>query len=153
MIKKINICLLCFFSLIFLTGFKEVSAYEFPSYAYYVEIYDTNLRQIRIYIPYNSISSLSIDEDNQIVNIGSSSVTGYFTYNNTDYTVSWSVFDYGRYRMSTSTYTYLNITEIVDTNISFNNEMKMYIYNNQNLIEIIAFLIGGGFLLLLLLKR
>lgn len=139
---------------VFLLGLKGVYAYEFPNSSYYIEFLDSNLGSVKLYFPYVSAQTLTLDEDNQIVNISSSSVTAYFTYNNVDYTATFSVFQYGRYRLTnTGNYLYFDIKEILDTNISFLDEQSLFIHINSDFINTCAFLIGGGLLLLILLKR
>ena len=153
--KKKNKFLLCLMLVVGLicSGMKGVYAYQFPTNAYYIEVRDSYLGQVTIYIPYNSLQSLSLQENtNQIINIGSSSVRGYINYQGDDLSVTWQVFDYGTYYYNRQSRT-LNITQIIDTNIVFLDDFDVWIYQNQDLFNISAFLIGGGLLLLLLLKR
>lgn len=137
-----------------ISGCRKVGAYEFPDNSYYVTIRDSSLGQITLYVPYNAIQNLSLQEDNQIINVGSSNVTAYANRNGDDFSVTFQVFQYGRYRLNNqSNYQYLNIQEIVDTNISFVSESDMYVHDNINVLNLSMCLIGGGLLFLLLLKR
>lgn len=152
MMNKLLLCLMLVVGLI-CTGMKGVYAYQFPTNGYYIEVRDSFLGQVTIYIPYNSLQSLSLQENtNQIINIGSSSVRGYINYQGDEISVTWQVFDYGTYYYNRQSRT-LNIQQIIDTNIDFLDDFDVWIYQNQDLFNISAFLIGGGFLLLLLLKR
>lgn len=152
MMNKLLLCLMLVVGL-FCTGMKGVYAYQFPDNAYYIEVRDSYLGQVTIYIPYNSLQSLSLQENsNQIINIGSSSVRGYINYQGDEISVTWQVFEYGTYYYDRDSRT-LNIQQIIDTNIEFLDDFDVWIYQNQDLFNISAFLIGGGLLLLLLLKR
>lgn len=151
--NKIIVAFVMIVSLL-ISGCRKVSAYEFPTNVYYFKIRDSSLGEITLYVPYNSIQNLSLQEDNQIINVGSSNVTAYANRNGDDFTVTFQVFQYGRYRLNNqSSYQFLDIQEIVDTNISFVNESDMYVHDNINVLNLSMCLIGGGLLFLLLLKR
>lgn len=131
---------------------KEVKAYEYPDEYYYIEVIDKNLSQITIYIPKNSVQAFSLQEERQIINITGSTITGYI--DGVDYTVSFQPYQYGRYRKSNAyDYTYLDIQEIIDTNIRFSNESDILINTYGDYLMTTMMIIIGGFVVLLWLKH
>lgn len=149
MLKKINLIFItCLF--VILCGMKGAFAYELPESYYYVTFSDTRLGEITLLFPKDKVAYLSLEEETQIINIGSSSITAYS--NDLDYTVSFQPFEYGRYRINNqSQYTYLDIIEIIETNIDFFDDQSIFIDND--LFIPIMFLFVGGVLCLILLKR
>lgn len=120
---------------------SPIYAYEFPSESYYVHAADSILGEITIYFPINTINLSVKDED--VINVGSSNVTGYFEINGTEYTVTFQPFQLGRYRLTnTSTYSYLSFGEIIDTNIEFVSVENKNLLNNYNLIVIVLISLG-----------
>lgn len=114
---------------------SPVAAYEFPDDAYYVHAVDSKLGEVTIYFPINTVN-LSLDQVD-IVNVGSSNVTGYFERNGTEYTVTFQPFQYGRYRLNNNTQNeYLSFGQILDTNLEFVTVSNKNIMNNYNLIII-----------------
>lgn len=131
---------------------NEVKAYEYPSESYYITIIDKNLSEITIYIPKNQIQNFSLQNNLQVINIGSSNITGYI--DGLEYTVTFQPYQYGRYRKGNSyDYSYLDIKEIVDTNIRFSNESDILINTYGDYLLITSILIIGGFVILLWLKH
>lgn len=152
--KRVKKILLTILTALTLTiNFKnEVKAYEYPDEYYYIEVIDKNLSQITIYIPKNSVQAFSLKEDRQIINITGSTITGYV--NGLDYTISFQPYQYGRYRAGSSyDYTYLDIQEIVDTNIRFSNESDILINTYGDYLMTTMMIIIGGFVILLWLKH
>ena len=84
-VEKIKYFLFTLFTLFIFTS--SVSAYTIPEGAIYINAYDMSLGDITIYLPYNESYYFSRYHEN-IINISNSNVTGYFTYNNQDYTVT-----------------------------------------------------------------
>ena len=131
---------------------KEINAYEYPSESYYFKIIDKNLSEITIFIPKNQIQNFSLQDNLQIINIGSSNITGYI--DGLDYTITFQPYQYGRYRKGTSyDYRYLDIQRIVETNIRFSNESDILINTYGDYLLITSILIIGGFVILLWLKH
>lgn len=120
---------------------SPISAYEFPDESYYVHAVDSKLGEVTIYFPINTVN-LSLDVVD-IVNVGSSNITGYFERNGTEYTVTFQPFQYGRYRLTnTSQYEYLSFGQILDTNIDFVSVNNKNLLNNYQLIIISLISIG-----------
>lgn len=120
---------------------SPIYAYEFPSESYYVHAVDSSLGEITIYFPINTIN-LSID-DEDIINVGSSNVTGYFEINGTEYTVTFQPFQLGRYRLNnTQNYSYLSFGQVLDSNIDFVSVDNKNLMNNYNLIIIVLISLG-----------
>lgn len=149
--KKILLSLILILP-IFAISTKEINAYEYPSESYYFKIIDKNLSEITIFIPKNQIQNFSLQDNLQIINIGSSNITGYI--DSYEYTVTFQPYQYGRYRKGNSyDYTYLDIRQIVDTNIRFSNESDILINTYGDYLLITSILIIGGFVILLWLKH
>lgn len=90
--------------------------YSYPEDACYIETDDSNLGPIEIYVPCDKVTSFAWDGDD-LINVTSSTVTGYMNYGGTDYSVSFQPYQLGRYRLSNSgTYSYL---EMYDTYTNF----------------------------------
>lgn len=131
---------------------SPIAAYEFPDESYYVHAVDSRLGEITIYFPINTVN-LSLDQVD-IVNVGSSNITGYFESNGTEYTVIFQPFQYGRYRLTnTAQYDYLSFGQILDTNIDFVSVNNKNIMNNYNLIIISLLSLGVISLWIQSLKR
>lgn len=151
--KVKKIVLVIMMTLVMITSkINEVKAYEYPSESYYIKIIDKNLSKVTIFIPKNQIQNFSLQDNLQIINIGSSNITGYI--DGLDYTITFQPYQYGRYRKGNSyDYTYLDIKEIVDTNIRFSNESDILINTYGDYLLITSILIIGGFVILLWLKH
>lgn len=120
---------------------SPIYAYEFPSESYFVHAVDSSLGEITIFFPINTVNLSIKDED--VINVGSSNITGYFERNGTNYTVTFQPFQLGRYRLTnTSTYSYLSFGEIIDTNIEFVSVENKNLLNNYNLIVIALISLG-----------
>ena len=132
---------------------QKVTAYEIPENACYVNITDSRLGSIDIYIPCGSTNSLSL-QNNQIINVNSGSVTGYFTYQGNDETVSFQTFQYGRYRLEDSyQYQYLNIVSINESNFNFRTQTDNLFDSQSNVIFLVAVFIIGGLLWMIYLRK
>lgn len=150
-VKKILLTVLTALTLTFNLN-SEVKAYEYPDEYYYIEVIDKNLSKIKIYLPKNSVQAFSLKEDRQVINITSNTITGYI--DGVDYTISFQPYQYGRYRKGNSyDYEYLDIREIVDTNIRFSNESDILINTYGDYLMSTMMIIIGGFVILLWLKH
>lgn len=134
---------------LFLLGVSEVKAYELPDYYYYAVINDSKLGQIELLFPKDKVENLSIQEETQIINVGSTNITAYS--NDSDYSFTFQPFQYGRYNSNYQNYVYLDITEIVDTNIDFIDQQNFVIDNSLFVPSMFLFI--GGLLCLIWLKR
>ena len=138
---------------------KEVLAYEYPTNSLYFEYLDETMGQIKLFVPSNQVSYLSYEENEPyIINIGSSTAYGYFTYKGTDYRFTFPTFDIPYVRLSSDIYnhyTYMSIESIVDTNIDFVDNTEMYLVNDTNYRNIMLYstLFGGLILCLIWLRR
>lgn len=150
--------LICFITvLLLLFNVKGVYAYEYPSNALYFEYIDETLGQVKVYVPSNQVSFLSYEEnDKAIVNVSSTTVYGYFTYNGSDYRLTFPTYDTPYVRLNnTSSYTYMSINEVIDTNINFVTASTLNIMNDtfyKNIV-ITALWFGGAILCLIWLRR
>lgn len=130
----------------------DVKAYEFPSTAFYVKFRDKSLGEVTLYIPSNQVEYLSLEEETQIVNVSSSNITGYSPDH--DYTFSFQPFYYGRYRPNnTTSYQYLDIQSIIDTNIHFLTDENVFISQNHDHMLLACSMLAVGGILLVWLKR
>lgn len=140
----------------FFANVKGVSAYEFTENSYFVQLDESTLGEITVYVPADKVQFLSLQEDGTtIVNVSSGSFYGYFVSNGNEYRVTFGSFEIPTYRLTSSGYTTydLNVIEIIDTNIDF-LETDSFInesYVNQLSIYIISF--GVVILCLMYLKR
>jgi hypothetical protein len=140
-------------SLLFLIPFQNVSAYEIPENSCVVNLTDSRLGTIDVYIPCNQVSNLSL-QNNQIINVNSGSVTGYFTYNGEDEMISFQTFQYGRYRLDGDyQYSYLNIRSINSHNFNFRTQTDNIFDSQSNVITLVAIFIIGGLLWMIYLRR
>ena len=99
---------------------SPIAAYEVPENNLYLHIEDSKLGNIKIYLPVTQNITFSTRANTDVINIGSSNITGYFEYNGTDYSVTFQPYQLGRYRFSNNyEYEYLDIIQIYDTNLSF----------------------------------
>lgn len=158
--KKISIYVgIIILSLFMILFGKGVKAYEYPTNSLYFEYTDETMGQVKLYFSPTSIQNLSYEEgEPYIINIGSSTVYGYFSYEGTDYRLTFPVFDVPYVRLdgdSYNQYTYMNIESIVDTNIDFIDNTEMYLVNDTNYKNIMLYctLFGGLILCLIWLKR
>ena len=103
MIKRLIVALLAI-----LIVSSPVYAYEVPDTSCTVKFNDSRLGAIDIYLPCNQDLFFSEKKGN-LINISNQSVTGYFTYQNEDYSVSFQPYYYGRYRIDNDyQFSYLN---------------------------------------------
>ena len=101
------------------------SAYTFPSEksCYYITC-DSSLGNAQtIYIPFNQNYRFSVS-GNQVINVSSSSITGYTDNNQT---VSFPVYDSPYIRTGTTTTTLLNISNITAYNLPLVNSPDTHI--------------------------
>lgn len=133
---------------------SNVSAYDIPSSACYIHANDSRLGEVYIYVPCNESSKFSYYQDNQLVLVSSSSVTGYLNITD-DYTVNFRPYYLGRYRTSSSnSYINLNFTKIYDdTNVNLFTDSDQYISKYKNIILISSLVFLGGVLCLIYMKR
>lgn len=131
-------CIICFTLLL-----RVVLAYDFPTNSNYISGNASGLGNVSVYFPIDKTEQLAY-EGGRVINVGSSSVTGYFVRGGTDYTVSCPVFTACRYRFTTTgTYQDLVFTGDIDTNISFVSQYDVCVNSSK----IIVFLLFGGVLL------
>lgn len=134
---------------IFLFGFvfislMEVHAYDFPANSNYISGNVAGLGDVSIYFPIDKAKFLTF-EGNRIINVGSSSVTGYFVRSGTDYTVSCPVYQSCRYRLSSSSsYVDIVFTGDVESNINFVSEYDV----RADTSKLILLTVFGGVLLI-----
>lgn len=139
-VEKIKFFLFSLFTLFIFTS--SVSAYTIPEAAIYINGYDMTLGDITIYLPYNENYYFSKYQEN-IINISNSNVTGYFTYNNQDYTVTFQPYQFGRYRLNnTSNYSYLDFAELKDYNLQLVDSNQISFLNKYKPIIVIIILLG-----------
>lgn len=135
---------------------SKVKAYDIPPEACYFHIDDKSLgNNIYIYVPCNQAKNFALTEDDQIVNVGSSAITGYLSTTD-EYTISFRSYYVGRYRVGnySSDYTDLNITKIYDdTNIRFYDKSNLFIDLNYDTIFLTGIVFVGGVLCLIYMKR
>lgn len=138
---KKKISLFCLALFIPFLNIKEVSAYAIPESYFYAIVNDSKLGQVKILFPKDKVEFLSLEEETQIINIGSSSFTAYS--DDLSYSLSFQPFEYGRYRTSNyGDYQYLDIVSIVDTNINFYNDQGLF-FDNNHFNQFMIVLIGG----------
>lgn len=133
----------------------EVKAYDIPPEACYFHINDRSLGNVYIYVPCNQAKNFALTDDNQIVNVGSSAITGYLSTTD-EYTINFRSYYVGRYRIGSysSDYTNLNILEIYDdTNIRFYDKSNLFIDLNYDTIFLTGICFVGGVLCLIYMKR
>lgn len=108
----------------FIISLNLISLMVFPSNVPSLKV-NTNLGEIIIYFTSNSIDyKLTYDESSRFyINTSSSSLSGYFVYNNTEYTIRFPVLDSP----------YVSSSNIIDINymepIEVNN---LYLYNSYH---------------------
>lgn len=140
-------------SFIFILPYHKVGAYEIPENSCVVNITDSRLGTIDVYIPCNQVSNLSL-QGNQIINVNTGSVTGYFEYRNEDETISFQTFQFGRYRLDSDyQYQYLNIQSINSHNFNFRTQTDNIFDSQSNVITLVAIFIIGGLLWMIYLRR
>lgn len=126
---------------ILLATISPIAAYIVPEEYYYFRIEDRQLGEVYIYLP---IVDFQFSKNNENpVNVGSSNVTGYMTYRDSEYTVSFQPYQYGRYRLDNYTsYSYLDVVDIIDTNVPFINDTTTLL--NSSYSYILLVLVGLG---------
>lgn len=138
------------FLIYFLLSVVPIRAYEFPTDACYISVDDSFLGSIDIYVPCNTVTNLSLVNDH-IVNVTSSSVTGYFVYDAEEYTISFQPFQFGRYRLTNSGYySYLDTTFVEAVNFSPRSSVDNM---SNTTVYLISTFILGGLLCLIFIKR
>lgn len=131
-----------------------ISAYEVPENNLFLHVEDSNLGNIKIYLPVTQNITFSTRANTDVINIGSSNVTGYFEYNGTDYSVTFQPYQLGRYRLSNNyEYEYLDIIQIYDTNLSFYEDDNSYFLQNFEIVSIILSIVEVFSLWMLLFFR
>lgn len=155
MLKKLKVMIGSLMILpIILSNSIKVNAYDIPPEACYFHVQDRSLGNVYIYVPCNQASNFALTEDDQIVNVGSSAVTGYLSTTD-DYTINFRTFYVGRYRNGNNVnYIDLNITQIYeDTNIRFYDKNNLFIDLNYDVIFLSGLILIGGVLCLIYMKR
>lgn len=131
MIKKLITALLAV-----LLVSSPVYAYEVPDTSCSVKFTDSRLGVIDIYLPCNQDLFFSSDNGN-LVNISNQSVTGFFTYHNEDYSISFQPYYYGRYRIDNDyQYQYLNGSYTELNGFSLVSDSDLYVSNYSTYILI-----------------
>lgn len=156
--KFIYVLMVCLFGVITQTG--EICAYELPNdeqNVNYLRVVESELGEITIYFATNSEEVLSLDKSTcQLLNVSSGTVYGYFDYGGTVYRVTCSSFTVPTYRLESNYNTYdLSIESIVDTNMTFINDVSSLLVNdyNFNLYSLGSLVVVGGLLCLIYLKH
>lgn len=131
-----------------------ISAYEVPENNLYLHVEDSNLGNIKIYLPVTQNITFSTRANTDVINIGNSNITGYFEFNGTDYSVTFQPYQLGRYRLSNNyDYQYLDIIQIYDTNLSFYEDDYSYFTQNFEIVSIILGIVEVFSLWLILFFR
>lgn len=139
---------------VLILSISPISAYTVPDDYLYIDVNDSKLGNITIYFPVTQSLTFSSRVNTDIINIGSSNVTGYFTYNGTDYTVTFQPYQLGRYRLSNNyDYEYLDILSIGDKNVEFYHDDVSYFTQNSEMIMMILGVIEVFSLWILLFYR
>lgn len=116
-----------------------LSAYTYPKSkgdTFYVELRDSRLGNITLYIPYNPNYKMSLDKkNNQIINVSNTSLYAYAG----DIRITFPQFDLPYYSSGTSTYT-LNIQEIISYNLPLGSPAIDSIYRNVIVISCVLFI-------------
>ena len=88
---------------------------------YYIDCSTSALGDVRIYVPYEyQHGSFTTNSNGDLVSLRSSTVTGILYSGDTSYTVRWRSFGTPQYRLeygSSSSYSDLGVSQILDTNI------------------------------------
>ena len=90
--------------------------WTYPNDSCVINTDDPNLGSIEIYIPCDRTNCLTWDEED-LINVCASSISGYLEYGNNDYTVTFSPYRTGYLRLSGNTYT--TALEMSNTEINF----------------------------------
>lgn len=139
---------------ILMLAISPISAYTVPDDYLYVNVTDSKLGDITIYLPVNQDIKFSSRVNTDIINVGSSNVTGYFTYNGNDYTITFQPYQLGRYRFGNNyDYEYLDIISIGNRNLEFYSDDFSYFNQNFNMIILVLSFVEVFSLWMLLFYR
>ena len=123
----------------------------------YMQVTTSALGELLIYVPSNYQSKAFTFESGtkEVINITSSTITAYVV-DQADYSFRWSSFGRLQYRRNSGSYSYeyVNITDILNTNIVFvesNDDLPPV--PDSNMLQIIITFLLGGCLLCLFIKR
>lgn len=122
----------------------------------YMQVQTSQLGQVLIYVPIDyQRNSFTYDRSGNIVNIRSSTITGFMYRGNTLYNVYWSALQTPQYRLySSGTYAALTVTSVQNTNVVFveSNE-DIPLVPHSEIYQLVAIVLLGGMLLCLFMKR
>ena len=131
MIKRVIVALL-----VILLISSPVYAYEVPDTSCSFKFNDSRLGVIDIYLPCNQDLFFS-EKNGNLINISNQSVTGYFTYQNEDYSVSFQPYYFGRYRIDNDyQYFYFNGSYKELNGFSLISDSDLYVTNYSTYILI-----------------
>lgn len=130
-----------------------VFAYEFPNESYYIVLDSSKFGQLTVYIPVNSASTFS-PMDDFIVNVGSSTITGYTYFNGLESQVRFPVFDNVEFRETTTGYQWTVISDavLVETNLPLLDDTSFSLLSKDSVIQLVILLVGGCILCRLFMK-
>lgn len=131
-----------------------VFAYEFPDESYYIVLDSAQFGELVVYIPVNSANTFSPMGD-FIVNVGTSTVTGYCYYNGNESQVRFPVFDTVEFRQSTTGYQWTEIpdAQLLESNLPLLDDTSFSLLSKDSVIQLVIFLVGGCILCQLFMKR
>lgn len=128
--------------------------YQFPDQSYYVTLFTDNYGTISVYIPVNSASTFA-PSGASIINIGTSTITGYTEFNGTEAQVRFPSFDVPQIRLDGNSYSWTDLAgvELRETNLPLLNDTSFSLLSQDTIIQLIILLIGGLILCHLFMKR
>ena len=134
----------------------RAQAYEAPQQSYYRICSTSELGDIIIYFPTNLAKYFS-RSGNGFVSTYSSNIScwGQNYSGTSQYDIRFSFDDIPQYRTSSSNYSYadLNITGIVETNLSFLNDTDFTVFSQDTTLSMIFLFVAGAILVTLLKRR
>lgn len=147
--KKIILSFVLIFALAF-----PVFGYQFPDQSYYITLFTDNYGTISVYVPVNSASTFA-PSGASVINIGSSTITGYTELNGNEAQVRFPSFDVPQIRVDGNAYTWVDLTgvELRETNVPLLNDTSFSLLSQDTIIQLIILLIGGLILCHLFMKR
>ena len=134
---------------------------EYPGgqlrYGLYMDVNTSQLGRVMIYVPVDfQRGSFTFNTANNIVNIRSSTITGYMYRNNTLYDIRWTSLTTAQYRQNgtSNAYQALNISTIYNTNVVFVEQSSdLPVVPNSELYQLITIMIAGVIMFCLFMKR
>ncbi len=122
----------------------------------YFKVVTAELGEVKIYIPTDyQRGSFTYDSDSNLVNIRSSTITGYIL-DGQSYTVRWTSFNSPQYRLvdySSSTWHDLTVTDVIETNVQIvEDDSDFPLYPDSSLISLIIISVLGVIMLCQFMK-